>query len=297
MDTGYMEDGTITKGEYSKAITKEHTLSNTNGCIDIIKHLNSDFYTLQEVDTKSTRSYNINQKKMIIESLPNYTNTYSINFHSAYLAYPIYDMHGVANAGILTMSKYNMDYSKRYELPIDDSFVDKFFDLDRCINVSRYKINNSEKHLTIISVHLSAYDEFGVIRKEQMKLLKEIMQDEYNNGNYVIIGGDFNHDLVEGGSNFPTKQLKPDWIQSLTQEEFGNNFNIVCDNTKPSCRNADIPYEEGVTYTTVIDGFIISDNIEIVSIENISSINDEDTNFLYSDHNPVKMHFKLKEQK
>jgi endonuclease/exonuclease/phosphatase family metal-dependent hydrolase len=234
---------------------------------------------------------------MIIESLPNYTNTYSINFHSAYLAYPIYDMHGVANAGILTMSKYNMDYSKRYELPVDDSFVDKFFDLDRCINVSRYKINNSEKHLTIISVHLSAYDEFGVIRKEQMKLLKEIMQDEYNNGNYVIIGGDFNHDLVEGGSNFPTKQLKPDWIQSLTQEEFGNNFNIVCDNTKPSCRNADIPYEEGVTYTTVIDGFIISDNIEMVSIENISSINDEDTNFLYSDHNPVKMHFKLKEQK
>jgi hypothetical protein len=123
--------------------------------------------------------------------------------------------------------------------------------------------------LTIISAHLSAYDEGRVYRKKQIDLLKTLIQDEYDKGNYVIVGGDFNHDIAEGGSNFPTKQLKPDWIQVLSEDEFGPNFKIVSDNTNPSCRDADIPWEDGVTYATVVDGFIISDNIELVDVENI----------------------------
>ena len=55
----------------------------------------------------------------------------------------------------------------------------------------------------------------------------------------------------------------------------------------PTCRTADIPYTKGVNYTSVIDGFIISDNI-IATAENI------DADFMYSDHNPVKLTFKLK---
>ena len=42
----------------------------------------------------------------------------------------------------------------------------------------------------------------------------------------------------------------------------------------------------GQDYTTVLDGFIVSDNI-IATAENI------DTNFAYSDHNPVKLTFRL----
>ena len=192
------------------------------------------------------------------------------------------------------MSKFQMDYSKRYELPIDESFFNKFFDLDRCINLVRYDILGTDKKLTVISVHLSAYDEGGVYRKKQIQLLKTIMQEEYDNGNYVIVGGDFNHDIAIGGSSFPTTQLKPDWLQVLSEDEFGNNFKIASDNTNPSCRDADIPWEEGVTYATVVDGFVISDNIELINVENIISINGIDTNFMYSDHNPVTMKFKLK---
>lgn len=230
---------------------------------------------------------------MIINKFTNYSYTYASNFHSAFLPYPIHDMHGIANSGILTMSKFKMDYSKRYELPIDESFFNKFFDLDRCINLVRYKITGTDKMLTVISVHLSAYDEGGVYRRKQIELLKVLMQEEYNNGNYVIVGGDFNHDIAEGGSNFPTTQLKPDWIQVLSGDEFGTNFKIVSDNTNPSCRDADIPWEEGVTYATVVDGFIISDNIELVSVKSIVSVNSVNTNFMYSDHNPVEMKFIL----
>ena len=294
MDTGYMGDGSKTVGKYGKGVPKENTIKNTNGSISILEKLDSDFMILEEVDTKSTRSYKVNQKQEIINKFSNYSYTYASNFHSGFLPYPILDMHGKSNSGILTMSKYNMKYSYRYELPIDESFFNKFFDLDRCINLVRYEISGTDRMLTIISAHLSAYDEGGVYRKKQIDLLKTLIQDEYDKGNYVIVGGDFNHDIAEGGSNFPTTQLKPDWLQFLSEGEFGPKFKIVSDNTNPSCRDADIPWEDGVTYSTVVDGFIISDNIELISVKNIVSINGEDVNFMFSDHNPVNMKFKLK---
>ena len=294
MDTGYMEDGTKTVGKYGKAISKENVIKNTNGAIDILTQLNSDFMILEEVDIKSTRSYNVNQKDLILKNFNEYSNTFANNFHSGFLPYPIHDMHGKVSAGILTMSKYHMDESFRYKLPIDESFVNKFFDLDRCINLVKYDIKDIDKNLIIISVHLSAYDEGGVYRKKQIELLKSIMEEEYKKGNYVIVGGDFNHDIAKGGSHFPTKQLTPDWLQTLSENEFGNNFKIASDNKNPSCRDADIPFEEGVTYQTVVDGFIISNNVELVSVENIVKINNNDVNFMYSDHNPVQMKFKLK---
>ena len=55
-----------------------------------------------------------------------------------------------------------------------------------------------------------------------------------------------------------------------------------------TCRGADIPYEKGVNYVTVIDGFIVSDNVEVISNATV------DTQYAYSDHNPVKLCFKLK---
>lgn len=47
-------------------------------------------------------------------------------------------------------------------------------------------------------------------------------------------------------------------------------------------------YVEGVTYTVTLDGFLISDNVECVSYENIN------TGYRYSDHDPVCMKFRLK---
>ena len=55
-----------------------------------------------------------------------------------------------------------------------------------------------------------------------------------------------------------------------------------------SARNADMAYVPDVTYTVTLDGFIVSDNIECLTYENV------DTGYSYSDHDPVYMEFKLK---
>ena len=59
------------------------------------------------------------------------------------------------------------------------------------------------------------------------------------------------------------------------------------DELTPSCRNADEPYNKATTFVTMVDGFIISDNVKLNEVEAV------DNGFLYSDHNPVDMKFQL----
>lgn len=48
-------------------------------------------------------------------------------------------------------------------------------------------------------------------------------------------------------------------------------------------------YVPGETYTVTLDGFLISDNIECRSYENVN------TGYRYSDHDPVVIKFRLKD--
>ncbi len=294
MDEGVMNDGTKTKGKYGKARSKKNVLKNTNGAISILESIDADFMMIEEVDFKSTRSYKVNQYRMLCDKFSSYSQSFVSTFHTGFLPYPINDMHGVVNSGILTMSKYKMESSRRIELPVSTKFPSKFFDLDRCLNVVRYAVGDRE--LVMISAHLSAYDKGGVYRKAQLELLNGILKEEQDKGNYVIVGGDFNHDLVNSVERglFKSDQQTPSWIQILNNDDLTEGYKIIADDTNPSCRDADIAYEKDVVFTSVVDGFIVSSNVEVKSIKNIVSKDAEDISFMYSDHNASVLKFMLK---
>ena len=286
MDTDVLKDGTNIKGKYSKARSKEEVLKNTNGVIDFLKDADATFYMLQEVDTKSTRSYKVNQYEMIKENLMNHASVHVSNFHTAYLLYPFNDPHGKSNSGLATFSKYNIEEVTRKQFEVTKNIISKFFDLDRCFSVTYVPTDNFH-HLVLINVHMSAYDEGGVYRAKQWKQLTEFMQFEYERGNYVICGGDFNHDIANSKNLFETQVEVSDWVYQLSNDDLNENFSFVTSDNAPTCRSASMPYEKGKSYTVVIDGFIVSDNVNAVYIENL------DFEFMYSDHNPVAMGFIL----
>ncbi len=294
MDSGAMNDGTEVSGSDSVAKSKEVVLTNTNGTIDVSKNESADFYLFQEVDTKSTRSHNVNQYEMIensfsIGTFPKYSSVYAVNFHSSFMLYPFNEPHGIANSGVLTLSKYKIDENIRRKYPIDESFFTKFFDLDRCFLVSRLPVENG-KELVLINSHMSAYDEGGLIREKQLELINNVMKEEYDKGNYVIVGGDFNHDIAGMAGKFKSEQQIPEWVYTLDNENLTEGFSIVVAenyNEVPTCRSTDIPYTKGINYSSVLDGFIVSDNVEATA-KNI------DADFEYSDHNPALLRFKLK---
>lgn len=284
MDTGAMEDGTPTKGKYGKGISREDVQKNTDGSADVIRAADCDFAFIQEVDRDSSRSYRIDQHEAIA-SIEGYASVYALNYHSAYLFYPFNDPHGKNTAGIVTLSKYKIASSTRRSFPISSGFS-KFTDLDRCFSVTRYDVG--DKQLVLINQHMSAYDKGGTIRAEQLAMLNDVLKAEREAGNWVIAGGDFNHDIAGEAGRLPSKQQTPEWLAVFDTADLTDGYTVVAATNAPTCRGADIPYEEGVSFTVVIDGFIVSDNVEVKSIENM------DLQFRYSDHNPAVMRFKLK---
>lgn len=284
--TFFMDGGEKSWGESAESVT-----DCVNTAINEMKSHAPDFMLIQEVDFDSTRSYHIDQRRMLRDAFSSYSSVFAVNYHSAYLFYPLNEPHGASNAGILTLSRFNITSALRRSLPISEGFS-KFLDLDRCYSVSRIPADNG-KELVLFNVHLSAYGGSDEIRSAQMNMLFSDMKDEYEKGNYCVTGGDFNHDFT-GDS---TKKLNGDkgldfgWAQPFPIEMLPDCIER-CDKYSedklvPTCRNCDIPYEEG-NDVFIVDGFLVTKNVEAVSVENI------DTGFIYSDHNPVKLVFSLK---
>ncbi|MDO5014650.1 MAG: endonuclease/exonuclease/phosphatase family protein [Clostridia bacterium] len=288
-DFSFFMDG----GESSRAKDKDSVIKTVTGSANNLTALNPDFAMIEEVDLHSTRSYHVNQYDLLQTAFNKdkaFNSTFAINYDSAYLFYPIQQPHGKSKSGIAFFAKAPITSSLRRSFPISTSFS-KFFDLDRCYIVSRIPVENG-KELVCISVHMSAYGHDENIRKGQIGMLVDEMNREYAKGNYVIIGGDFNHDLKSKGTN----NQVADWAFPFPREELPNHFSLAIDTLSEeeknalwdTCRFTDMPYIPGKTQTITLDGFILSDNIKIKNYDTYK------TEYMYSDHEPVYMDFELK---
>ena len=282
LDTGTTADGIEVVGKSAKAASQKEVQKNTEGAISVIQTHSPDFVLLQEVDEKSNRSRFVNQREAFKSE--GYGSVFAVNFHSAYLLYPFNDPIGKSLSGIMTLSRFKIDGAKRISLPLSTDFS-KFFDLDRCITVNRLPVEGTDKQLVLINVHLSAYDTGGIIRKQQTELFFNLLNTEANNGNYVLAGGDFNQLLYD--VHFPTTQPYNTWAFPFPTSELPAGFSVYSDADTPTCRNANMPYVKGESYTCIIDGFIASENVVVSQAKVVLE------EFEYSDHNPVKITFSL----
>ena len=282
--TFFMDGGTESRAE-----SKESVIACITEGAQTIKSLNPDFILFQEIDLDSTRSHHTNQYDMLRQHFGDFSSCYAVNYDSAYLAYPFPSPHGASSSALATFCSVEITSSMRRSFPISTSFS-KFLDLDRCYSVSRIPVDNG-KELILYNVHASAYGSDDSIRAAQMTMLFEDMAAEYQKGNYVVCGGDFNHDFT-GDSSQKLNGADADfgWAQpfpaDMLPQGFSRCIDYAGDILYPSCRNCDIPYEVG-NFTIIVDGFIVSDNVTCKQVENI------DTAFTYSDHAPVKMIFTL----
>lgn len=283
-DVDFFMDG----GTMSRAISKEKVVENVTKIGDILKKLNSDIYFLQEVDIKSTRSFNINEYEEYKNNFNKYGAMFAINYKVPWVPVPLAKPHGKVLSGITTLSKYKVESTKRYDLPGKESFFRQLCDLDRCMMVSRIKVDTN-KELALINVHLSAYDQGGKVRVKQLEFIKEFLNKEYEKGNYIVLGGDFNEQIPGTDYKlFKTTKSTPDWLKEVPKDFLPKGFYWACDKTVPTSRTIDAPYSEGENFLSIIDGFLVSDNIDVKKVYG------SDYKFRYTDHNPVTINFELK---
>lgn len=279
-DQDFFMDG----GTMSRSSSLEQTNANMDSFLSFIETQNSDFYFLQEVDVDAVRSFDLNQQDIISEHFKDYTATFSYNFKAKWVPVPVANPIGNVEAGLMNLSKFKTISATRYQLPGEGPFPQKYVDLDRCIMEDVFTLEDGSS-LYMINIHLSAYDKGGTIRAQQVQYLIDYIDEVYDNGNnYIIFGGDWNHLL----DNTKMTDDLPEWVAILPDNLFDTGFQLAFDSNVNTVRSDDSPYVEGVNFETVIDGFLVSPNIQI------DLVTGHDLKFENSDHNPVTMTFTLK---
>ena len=290
----YLQDYTffMDGGKESRARSEDAVLNSMQEITKTLNRENSDFYNIQEVDFDATRSYKVDERELIQNAFADCSYTFAQNYDSPYLFYPFSSPHGANKAGIITLSKTQMTDALRRSLPIQTDIA-KVLDLDRCYSVTRMPADNG-KEMVLINLHLSAYTTDPTIVQQQIKMVYDTMLEEYNKGNYVVASGDFNMDLLldSPGIFGVAMNENASWCQPYPVDGIPEHIQLIAPFDEKlkvsSCRNNDMPYERGTTFECTVDGFLTTDNVQVVA----SKVLDEQ--FMYSDHNPVQLKFILK---
>ncbi len=257
------------------------------GIVEYLKNTDADFVLLQEADTAGRRSWNINQKENIAQALPAFNYSFAVNYDVRFVPVPYTNPMGRVLGGLLSLSKPGPIESKRIQLPNKDKFPDQLFYLERCLLLQRFPIENSKKELVVVNTHFEAYDN-GDVKQKQMAFTKKILEAEYAKGNYVVMGGDWNIAPPGIDAYAFAKEPETDYLHINADANYISGWKYVFDSSRGSNRKNKTAFSPEKTFTTVIDYFLVSPNIEAVNVETI------DLGFKNSDHQPVRMEVKLK---
>lgn len=291
-DYSFFMDG----GKESRARSAEAVDENMRGEASLVKALSPDFALFQEVDIDGTRSWHVPEDAYLRDAMAGreFDEVYAQNYDSPYLFYPFLSPHGANKAGIITYSTLPISSAIRRSLPIEQGFM-KLVDLDRCYSVSRISMANG-KEFVLYNLHLSAYTSDGTIATEQLEMLCADMLAEYESGNYCVAGGDFNKDLLGSSAEIfgVTGGENDTWAQPIPEGTIPDGLSLVVpfdpEHPVATCRTANEPYNEETTFRVTVDGFLVSDNVEVLGADVV------DADYRYSDHNPIYMDFILKSE-
>lgn len=289
-DFSYDDAGMWVSGNSMVRSPRPLVEKNLRGATDFLQHTQADFFLLQEVDVASDRSYCIDQYADYQKVLPGWAASFATNYQCSRVPIPLlepWNALGKALSGLGTLSRHQPVAAVRHQLPGEYPMPDRMFQLDRCAVLHRYPTRFGPD-LVVINVHNSAYDPGDKIKAVQMPYLRDLALAEYQKGNFVVIGGDWN----QCPPYFRFDAFMPGQTQGHTQgnippDFFPENWRYGYDPTTPTNRKARDPYVPGQTFVTLIDFFLVSPNVRIREVKGIGQ------GFQFSDHQPVWMEVEI----
>lgn len=258
---------------------------NLAGILAAIQEANAQIVLLQEVDQSSARTNRIDETAYYQQNI-GLNAAYAVNYQCGFVPFPLPPI-GAVKSGVLTLSAYQPAQAQRQSLPVPFKWPIRVANLKRCLLVERIPVADSGRELVLINLHLEAYDD-GEGKVAQTRQLLDFIHQEYEKGNYVIAGGDFNQ-TFEGVQRFGGS-WEGKWTPGVfTEDELPQGVRLVYDPSLPTCRSLDQAYigdrDNHVFY--LIDGFLVTDNVQVEDVHTV------DLDFAYSDHNPMLMQVTL----
>lgn len=285
-DFFYDDQGMWYSGSSMVRTPKPLVEKNIAGALDVLRQSDADFFLLQEVEDASDRSYNTRQYAEYCQALPGFAATYAENYHCDRVPIPLlepWNAYGKVRSGLGTFSRFQPSEVLRHQLPGHYPMPDRIFQLDRCAALHRFPAKNG-KELVVINLHNAAYDPGDKIKAIQLPYLHDLALAEFEKGNYVVLGGDWNqcppHFRFDSFAPDPSGRYRQG---NIPADFFPEDWVFAYDPTTSSNRKCRDPYTKGKTFETLIDFFLVSPNVQVKKVKGIAQ------DFQFSDHQPVRM--------
>ena len=260
--------------------------SNLHHILEYSASLDScDFFLFQEVDVNSKRSYRLNQLDALVNHMEGSHAAFGTNYDVFFVPMPVTSPYGKVLSGIATLGRIEPVECVRHSFPGNYGWPKGTFMLDRCFLVNRYPLA-SGRQLLVVNTHNSAYDD-GTLRKGQMDYLHKFLVDEYEKGNYIIVGGDWNQTPAGFQPEFEHNIFDTIQLTYIEEGYLPGDWTWLYDPTTPTNRRVARPYDPALSPTTLIDYYLLSPNVIPVDIQGI------DLGFVASDHQPVLAKIRL----
>jgi len=286
LDAG--EDFFMDGGTHSRCRSLGQTWTNLKEITRFLTAAGPDLLALQEVDSRSSRSYRVDERAYLQTHFPGHGGVFAVNYQVPWVPVPLTRPMGAVQSGLLTLSRYRISAAVRYRYPGSEAWPGQLAELDRCFLQTRLPVAGG-KELLLLNSHLSVFDKGGRIRKLQLAYLRQRVMAEYESGNHVIVGGDWNHGLPgTDAKRFKAAMAPPAWYVMIPEDFSPPGFAWAVDKTVPTIRSNGSAYKRGENFVAVIDGFLVSPNVEIIRVSGCN------LDFRNSDHNPVAAVFILR---
>jgi endonuclease/exonuclease/phosphatase family metal-dependent hydrolase len=249
---------------------------NAAGVGRLLAQRRPDILLMQELACPGLMTRNVDVAEAVRRALPDHAMVFSPDVASRVWPGSVRLVHGPA-------SLFGVRVGETRTIDLPDEPHGLAYVIDRNYHALSTDLEIAGRSWTFINVHLAAYETTGV-RERQLRVLLDHAVRRWREGRAVVVGGDFNMALrnVDFGD---TRDRPTDEGRPFPREMMPEGWSVLADVSRPSIRAKDGPYVKGETATAIIDGFLVSPEVRVVSLETL------DTGFADTDHQPVAAEF------
>lgn len=256
---------------------------NVAGIVSLLNKNAPDAILMQETARASLLTRGVDTLGAVVGALKGRDNAFSADLAARLLPPPF----NIRN-GLFTSISWGGARRELYELPREPNFIFGLFKRRYHAQVVRVPVDGDAADWVLIDIHLSAFDEGANVRLAQLREVLKLAEAEYEKGARVVVGGDWNYEFARPDTLSTTKEKFLFWLHAFPYLELKAGWTAAFDPEIPTCRTNERPYARGENFTTIIDGFIVSPNVEVVEVRAI------DLDFQYTDHQPVVARFRAR---
>lgn len=277
---GAASDFAADGGRRYRAPSRQAVHDNLAGIIEQLAKMDADVFLLQEIAVRGPLNHGVDVLARLRSCFAGFACVFDFDVRSRLLPPPFRIAHGT---GIF--SNRRLAGAEKKLLLFESDFYGGLLRKEYRMQIARLMTEPPSAEWVVVNVHLAAFDKDAAVRREQLGQVIAYAVEEFDMGQHVIVGGDWNMEFVNDPFPHQTAREHRFWLHDFDFDALPTGWQAVFDGEVASVRTLHRPYHAGVSYTAIIDGFIVSPNVVVEEVRGI------DLGFAHTDHHPVQAVF------